>query len=96
MGADAILRQVDSAAEFGGVDCVLLHPDYLQDHGANSLLAALRERNHCVCAFGWTEVGRQRHLAIRYSVMLDTLYNDLLFQQAGSVTRLVLAVCTVL
>ncbi len=57
IGVDAILSQVDSAAAFGGLDCVLLHPDYLQDQGANSLLAALRERNQHVCAFGWTEVG---------------------------------------
>lgn len=42
----------------GGLDCVLMHPEFLRDQSPNSLLARLRAANQRVAVFGWSPSGK--------------------------------------
>ena len=56
LGADAVLSMASQAGMFGGVDCVLLHPEYLKDRSSNGVVARLKASGNRVAAFGWAQV----------------------------------------
>ncbi|GAX82612.1 hypothetical protein CEUSTIGMA_g10038.t1 [Chlamydomonas eustigma] len=55
LGVDNTLQLVQQAASMGGCDCVILHPELLQDRSPNGLVAKLRMMGQRVAAFGWTQ-----------------------------------------
>jgi hypothetical protein len=50
------------AANSGGFDFVLLHPEYLRDRSGSSLLATLRNNGCKIAAYGWEPAGFAREL----------------------------------
>lgn len=61
LGVENSLALVQQALQLGGLDCVLIHPEFLRDRTPNGLLPRLRAANQRVVAFGWAPVGEWRH-----------------------------------
>nr|QCB66177.1 putative channel rhodopsin [Haematococcus lacustris] len=63
LGVDNTVALVQQAMAMGGLDCVLLHPDFLKDAGTpQGLLPRLRSAGIKVLAYGWTPSGPYREM----------------------------------
>jgi len=62
LGAENTLALVQQAMGLGGLDCVLLHPEFLMDQSPNGMASRLKAAGQRVVAFGWSPVGPMRQL----------------------------------
>nr|AER58217.1 channelopsin 1 [Chlamydomonas yellowstonensis] len=62
LGVENTLLLVQQAMQLGGLDFVLVHPEFLRDRSQNGLVSRLKMTGHGVCAFGWVPSGPMREI----------------------------------
>lgn len=62
LGVENCIALVQQALQMGGLDCVLLHPEFLRDKSPSGLVNCLHAANQRCIAFGWAPLGPMREL----------------------------------
>eukprot|EP01023_Acetabularia_acetabulum_P067255 TRINITY_DN9231_c0_g1_i1.p1 TRINITY_DN9231_c0_g1~~TRINITY_DN9231_c0_g1_i1.p1 ORF type:complete len:554 (+),score=89.72 TRINITY_DN9231_c0_g1_i1:195-1856(+) len=68
VGPQGIIQTVQQAMQLAPIDFVLMHPQFLQDQGPQSLLSVLQSQRQRVCIFGWGAASPYRQLIEQSSV----------------------------